>query len=617
MKEETTSSERLKMLKAKVREFPQHPGVYLMRAENSDVIYVGKAKNLRARVRSYFGSGDGRAQIEFLMRKVFEIESIVTASEEEASLLERDLIARYKPRYNIRLKDDKAYLSVRIDRNARWPRLELVRKIGQDSALYFGPYTSSYDLRNVLEIIKRVVPLRTCSDTVFYNRQRPCLEYQIKRCAAPCCLTVSEDDYQSWVDEAIAILEGNTSELETMLTDLMEQASQELRFEEAALYRDRLEALKNFRSGKSFAGDADESRDVFAIYREKRLAALIVLHVRNARVVDSSAFTFDSIEVSDGELLEAALSQFYEGSREVPPEIILPFEFDNLSLVRELIKSRRGAAVTLTVPKRGSKFHLLELAKLNARQHYANKFDAEERYLEVAKSLAALAKLKQVPRRIECVDISNLQGSDIVGAVVSFFDGQSDKSGYRRYKLSSAGAPDDFSAIHEVVARRLQRAQADEDLPDLLIIDGGPGQLSAALRARDTLGIDLDIIAIAKKRTSGAKRTSRSGNERLYIEGQPEPLVLDDSSALTHFLARVRDEVHRYVISFHRSRRTRRVVSSALDRVAGIGPERRRRLLKHFGSVEKMKRASPEELAKAGRMPRALALKLLSELKCT
>ncbi|MCB0337110.1 MAG: excinuclease ABC subunit C, partial [Bdellovibrionales bacterium] len=302
---------RLPELKAKVADFPTLPGVYLMRDREGDVIYVGKAKSLRTRVKSYFAGGDGRFQIEFLLRRIHDIENIVTDSEEQAFILERDLITKYKPRYNIRLKDDKAFLSIRIDEDDPWPRLELVRRVESDGARYFGPYTYSYELKTVMDVIKKVVPLRTCSNTVFFNRQRPCLEYQIKRCAGPCCLEVDADDYRRWVKQAISILEGKTAPIVKQLTTIMERASDELRFEDAALYRDRIQILENFSEGLKFVSTGGENRDVFALYREEGLATLSVLQVRNGRISGNSNYSFSNVAVSSEEVLESALEQYY------------------------------------------------------------------------------------------------------------------------------------------------------------------------------------------------------------------------------------------------------------------------------------------------------------------
>ena len=599
-----------------VNGFPKLPGVYLMRDSAGEVIYVGKAKDLRARVRTYFAGGDGRSQIEFLLKRVEALDKIVTENEEQAFILERDLISRYKPRYNIKLKDDKAFLSIRLDENAEWPRLELVRKVAGDGARYFGPYSFSYELKTLLEIIKRVIPLRTCTNTVFYNRQRPCLEYQIKRCAGPCCLALDKVLYRQWVQQAIAILEGKTTALEKQLEEQMERASEALRFEDAALLRDRLETLRSFKSGARLISSHGEDRDVVALYREERLLAVAVLLVRSGRVSDSINFAFSEVSISDGEVLESVLEQFYQSGREIPDEIVLPFEFENISFVRDALQKRRGERIEFSVPQRGIKARLLGLAELNAKQHFLAKYDSEARYMELAQTLAKKFVLRQIPRKIECVDISNFQGSDIVGAIVTFVDGVPEKSLYKKYKISVQDKADDFAAVFEVVTRRLERGQQENDLPDLLIIDGGPGQLAKALKARDELGVYLEIISLAKMRTESNVQSSAIEKvpERIYSEGVKEAVLLEDGAELTRFFQRIRDETHRFVITFHRKTRSKRVFSSKLDAIGGLGPDRKRRLLKEFGSVVAIGRAEAEQVAKAGRMPLSLAKKVLDAL---
>jgi excinuclease ABC subunit C len=598
--------------------FPRLPGVYLMRDADGKVIYVGKAKDLRARVRSYFLGGDGRLQIAALLERIRAVENIVTENEEQAFVLERDLISKYKPRYNIRLKDDKSFLSVRVDTDAPWPRLELVRKrFEDDNARYFGPYSSSAELKAVLEIIKRVVPLRTCADTVFYNRQRPCLEYQIKRCAGPCCLPVDPEEYRRWVKQAISILQGRFDALLEEFEQQMERASSDLRFEDAATIRDRIDVLQSFKRGNSLTSYSGEDRDVFGLYREEGLAALAVMKVRGGRLGETQNFSFTDLSISNAQVLESAIEQLYEGGREVPSEIVVGVEPDNLSIVTEALRRRTGRAVEVAVPQRGVKARLLALAETNARHFFSSRFDAETRYQEIASSLAQRLNLRQIPRRIEVVDISNFQGSDIVGALVSFFDGVSDKRGYRKYKITSKDTQDDFASVFEVVSRRLSRGLADGDLPDLLVIDGGPGQLAKAIAAREVAKVDLEIVALAKQRTlrdRGSAKIQKS-NERIFLPSSTDPIELPDGSELTRFMQRMRDEAHRFVITFHRKTRSKRVFRSILDDVPGLGVDRRNRLLKHFGQVQKISEAPIEEIARIGKMPKAMAEKVVEYLQ--
>lgn len=608
---------RIDLLRRQSANLPELPGVYLMRDEHQEVIYVGKAKDLKARVRTYFLGGDGRFQIDYLLQKVTSFETIVTQTEEQAFLLERDLISKYKPRYNIRLKDDKAYLCIRVDERAEWPRLELVRRTQDDGAHYYGPYAFSGELRNILDVIKKVIPLRSCTDAVLYNRQRPCLEYQIKRCCAPCCLPIERSDYLALVKQATSILEGKTAATEKHLTAKMEEAAESLCFEEAAGWRDRLEILQRFQAGHSLISFRGENRDVFGLVREGTQASLCVLMVRSGRIHDTKSFSLSDVQVSDEEILEAAIQQFYEGGREVPKEILIPREVENLSMIEASLRAARGAAVSVVAPQRGSKARLISMAEMNARQAFVNSLTFESEWNEVSRRLAQAVGLKQTPRRVECVDISNFQGSDTVGAIVVFFDGVADKSAYRRYTLSQQGKPNDFASMYEVVSRRFKRGLQEGALPDLLVIDGGPGQLSMALQARDELKVSVDIVGLAKMRTESEVHSTeiRRKPERLYLEGHEEPLLLDEGDVVTRFLAKIRDEVHRFVITFHREKRSRRVFRSKLDEISGVNINHKQRLLRHFKTVEAIAQASVEELAKVGRMPGALARKVRSSLK--
>lgn len=601
----------------KLSVLPEQPGVYLMRDAAGVVIYVGKARSLKNRVKTYFGVGDGRLQLPALMERVRDLETIVTLSEQQAFVLERDLITKYKPRYNIKLKDDKAFLSIRVDPDAKWPRVELVRRVQDDGARYFGPYSFSHELRTLLEIIRRSVPLRSCQDTVFFNRTRPCLEYQIKRCCGPCCLPVEESEYRGYVKQAIALLEGKTDQIRRELQQKMEQAAEDLRFEDAATWRDRLDVLENLKDSQRIMSHNGEARDVFAFFREERLAVVVVLKVRSGRVSETKNFALQDLEVEDSELLEGVITQFYEGSSELPDEVVLPIELANGEMIADQLTEQAERKVEVNVPQRGSKIHLLQMAQLNAKQQFVNSFDAEARYIEIAKSAALTFALRQLPRRIECVDISNLQGSDIVGALVSFFDGSPDKNHYRKYKISQQGKPDDFASIHEVVERRLRSAIEHEDLPDLLVIDGGPQQLAEAHRARDDLGVTLDIISLAKERVFSDHQSSvlESVFERVYLNPDAAPINLTPGSELTRFMQRLRDETHRFVITFHRTSRNKRVFRSAIDDIPGVGVQRRARLLHHFGSVAILAKAPVEEVAKVGRMPLPLAERILSEVK--
>lgn len=609
--------EKLKLLKLQVKHAPTGSGVYLMKNAKGDVLYVGKAKNLKNRLRTYFAGGDGRYQIEFLLGKVSSFETIVTPDEDQAFLLERDLISRLKPRYNILLKDDKSYLSIRIDDRAQWPRLELVRRPKRDSATYYGPYAYSRELRNLLEVINKVVPLRTCSDSVLYNRQRPCLEYEINRCCAPCCLAVDEDEYRQYIRQAKLILQGKTSGIIKQLEALMEKASEELLFEQAAAWRDRIEVLEQFRAGHSLVSFRGEDRDVFGIARNGEATSLCVLIVRGGRIAETKSFYLPEISLTDDQLLEGMVQEFYKGSREIPPEILLPYDFENRELLLKALSVQCDYQIQSAVPQRGAKFRLINMAMLNAKHALEHALGKEASWDIISTSLQQRFGLRQAPRRVECVDISNFQGSDVVGAIVVFFDGVPQKDGYRKYKLEHFDEPNDFQAIYEVVRRRLRRAEAEGTLPDLLIIDGGKGQLKMALKARDELGLAVDIVGLAKMRTKRQVESSivTKTPERVYVPGVTSPHLLEHGVPMSRFMSRIRDEVHRFVITFHRTRRNKRVFSSSLEQISGVSSEMTKRLLTEFKSTDEISRQNPEVIARVGRMPLTLARKIVVSLQ--
>jgi excinuclease ABC subunit C len=429
-------------------------------------------------------------------------------------------------------------------------------------------------------------------------------------------LAVAQDEYRDLLKQAISIIEGKTASTVKKLTQKMEHAAEDLRFEEAAAWRDRIDILENFQAGHSLITFRGENRDVFGLVREGDSAAVCVLLVRHGRISESKPFILHDVAVSDEELIEAVVQQFYDGGREIPCEIIVPFELTNASLIEAGLAARRGGKVDVVYAQRGSKARLLDMAALNARHAFAGSRTKESEWDVVAAALRDTLGLRQSPRRVECVDISNFQGSDTVGAVVVFFDGVADKSSYRRYNLERFDAPNDFSSIYEVVSRRLKRGAAENSLPDLLVIDGGAGQLSMALQARDELGLGVEIVALAKMRTESEVMSADITRkpERLFIPGRDESLLLEEGAPLTRFLSRIRDEVHRFVITFHREKRAKRVFQTRLDTVSGVSPEMRRRLLRHFKTVDKIGEAAPEEISKIGKMPVTLARKIVVSL---
>jgi excinuclease ABC subunit C len=606
---------KLDQLKKLVNTFPELPGVYLMKSEVGEVLYVGKAKSLAARVKNYLGGNDGRRQIPFLMMKVHSIDKMVCENEGQALLLERDLIQNYKPYYNIRLKDDKAYLRVRINRTKPWPRIELVRRVENDGADYYGPYVSGYKLRNVLDVIRQVVPLRTCSDSVLNNRSRPCIEYQIKRCAAPCVLAVDLKEYNQWLDQAVSILEGEGEAITRELTSEMNVASSELRFEVAAILRDRLKVLEDFTSGHSSAIHQGDSRDVFGYESGPLGVTVSILQVRSGRITGGENFLFHDVQLEICEFLESFIEEYYRQADYLPPsEVLIPEQLLNDSLLGVALNELRGEPVDFITPEGKSGVRLLELARLNAKQHHLTVFNEEVVYTRLAERMKKLFLLDQFPRKIECIDISTLMGTSEVGALTSFFDGTPVKSQYRRYRINkTTDGPNDFAAIYQVVQRRLRAGINSGDFPDLLIIDGGKGQLSMALKACSELGIEIGVVSLAKIKPKSKDRGIKNP-ERIFLPGRSKAIPLKSDDPLTHLLQRIRDETHRFVIDYHRNLRSKKDLSSVLDNIIGIGTARKVRLLKHFGSLDRIALADVEQIAKVGRMVLPLAVKVKNAL---
>ena len=596
-------------LEEKLAAVPPSPGVYLLKDRAGTVIYVGKAKSLRARVASYFRGGDGRSQVRFLVQRVDDLECLVTRNEKEALILEDSLIKQYKPRYNIRLKDDKSYVSVKITNHA-WPRVVVTRRIVKDGGRYFGPFHSASSVRETIDVIRKTFPLRTCSDAVFRNRTRPCLEHQIKRCMGPCVLPVDRAEYEEHLRAVAMLLEGRDSRLKRTLEDRMRQASEEMRFEDAARLRDQVRAIEKSSQRQQVLSHHGGDQDVFGLYREGGFVEAQVLLVRGGRLVGHESFGWADRELPDEEILGALLSQFYRGEREIPDAILLPLAVDDAAAREEILRERRGRPVRIAVPVRGDRRRQVELACSNARQAFVERRDESQRMARTSGELRERLHLRAEPTRIECVDISTFQGGETVGSVVRFEDGKPETAGYRRYRVRTVEGTDDFASMREILTRRLSRGLRDGDLPDLLVIDGGRGQLGIATAVLADLGIgDLDVVGLAKlrvERDARAEEISRV-EERVFLRGRSNPVVLPRNSNALFLLQQVRDEAHRFAVGYHQKLRDRRRLASPLDLVPGIGATRRRALLRHFGSLARLRAATEEEIAAAPGIGPALA----------
>lgn len=605
----------------KVSRLPTGPGVYIMRDARGAVLYIGKATNLRSRVRSYFGGHDPRPFVRLLDTLLDDVEVVLSLNPKEALLLENTLIKQHRPRFNFMLRDDKNYLSLRIDTRHAWPRVELVRRLADDGARYFGPYHSAQSVRQTLSILNRFFGLRTCPDSVLHNRTRPCLQYQIRRCPAPCVLPLDRDAYLDDVQRAIWFLEGRSTPLLAALRQRMDQAADQLEFEQAAALRDQIQAIEASLTRQSAVRTALEDVDVIGMIREAEAAALVVLLFRGGHLMDVAHFGLTDQVLPDPELLTAFLSQYYtlEG-RAVPPEIIVPLPPAEAEGLEEALGDLRGRRVHLVVPRRGERVDLLEMARTNARSWWTEHMSTQARHTAAVERLGQRLGLAQLPRVMECYDISNFQGTHIVASQVVFVDGQPDRSRYRRYRIRSTAGQDDFAAMFEVLSRRARQAlEGQTPMPDLILIDGGKGQLNMAIQALHDLGLhDQDILSLAKSRTLEADAdqpdTVRVTPERIFLPGHRDPIVLRQNSEEVHLLTRIRDEAHRVAITYHRELRSRSTLRSRVDDIPGIGPQRRALLLQHFGSVKKLRQASLADIEATPGLPRNLALRIYASL---
>jgi excinuclease ABC subunit C len=601
----------------KLEGLPARPGVYLLRDRHGKVIYVGKAKSLRARVRSYFRGGDERAHVRFLVSRIASFDTLVTTNDKEALILENNLIKQYKPRYNIRLKDDKSYVSVKVEDTHAWPRLTVTRKLVRDGSRYLGPFSSASSVRETVDTIRKAFPLRNCSDAVFRNRSRPCIEYQIKRCPGPCCLPVDRDEYRGNVEQAIELLQGRNQQIVRDLEARMKAAAEALRFEEAARLRDQLRAIETTVERQQVVAHWGRDQDVFGLYREGGFVEIQVLFVRAGKLTGNQVYTFDDLEFPDDEVLSAVLTQFYQGDRPIPDDILVPAPLEDTEVRAEYLSERKGRQVEILCPQRGAKLRLVEMARENARHSYTERRDLGARRERMMEELQRRLHLRNAPKRIECFDISNIQGNLSVGSMVTFDEGEPCPARYRRYRIRTVEGSDDFASMYEVLGRRYRRAREENDFPDLVVIDGGKGQLNVAVEVLRELQIqDVDVVGLAKmrvERDAHAAELQRS-EERVFLPGRKNPVVLRRNSTALFLLQRVRDEAHRFAITYHRELRRRERLRSQLEDIEGVGPGRRRSLLRHFGSLKRLRAATEAEIASVPGISSRLAASIRAQL---
>ena len=593
-----------------------------MRDKASKVIYVGKAKDLRVRVRAYFNNSDDRSQVQFLVRRIMDFETLVTGNEKEALILENNLIKQYKPRYNIRLKDDKSYLSIKVTTGHPWPRILATRKIVKDGSRYFGPFASALAARETIDIIEKHFLLRNCTEHNFRNRSRPCLQYQIKRCLAPCVLPVSEEEYREQVGQAVLFIEGRQQELIAELKQKMREKSAVLEFEAAAKIRDQIQAVEKTLEKQRMVSHWGSDQDIFGLYREGGFIEVQVLLVRQGKLTGNQSYSLEDLEFPDEEVMGELLTQYYQGNRFVPDEILLPVTLEDREVREEYLGERKGKKVALFAPQRGDKRQLVEMAIDNARESFSERHDQEKAREKMLLELQSQLRLKQYPQRIECFDISMIHGAHAVGSMVTFVNGEPDKNRYRHYRIRSidpSTGGDDFGMMLEVLKRRFVRGKEQADLPDLVVVDGGKGQLAMALAAMREVGVTgVDVVGLAKMRVQSAPRSSEieRSEERVFLPGQSNPVILRRNSNALFLLQRVRDEAHRFAITYHKKLRSTQTLYSALDRIPGVGGVRKRALLRAFGSIKRIGEATLEDLVKVPSMNEKLAREILDSLHC-
>lgn len=583
---------------SRLSHFPTQPGVYLMKNATSQVIYVGKANNLRSRLKQYFSSsGDARPMIPFLIKQLASIDTIVVSSEKEALLLENTLIKKHQPKFNAILKDDKTFISLTIDPRHKWPRLQLIRYKGKpvQGPLYFGPYTSAHAARETYDLLTRLFPLRQCSDQELKRRTRPCLLHAIKRCCAPCVDKCTSDEYQIHVDGTIAFLKGNNKTLLQSLYSDMETASAALDYERAASLLHKIRQIEHVTRADPVVVQATPyNLDALHLYREGEEIVIAQLLFREGHLIGSETFEFSHVLEEDEDLITSFLLQHYLQQSEGPPEILLPMPLSEE--ITAILAEHFNHPVQLLCPRRGEKVKFLTLAQDNAKALFIQKKAHRAQKEQTLLDLQELLRLNRYPERIECVDTSNLAGQDPVASIVAFTGGEIDKRRYRLFKLKETPASDDYAAIREVLMRHLARSKQKNDLPDLMIIDGGKGHLKIALDVLSELDIaSCDLIGLAKETSRHDKGLSQ---EKIYLAEHTDPLILNPRSSLLFFLQTIRDEAHRKAITFNRKRRQQRTLGSRLDDIPGIGNLKKMQLLQHFGSVESLFQASDEELAK-------------------
>jgi excinuclease ABC subunit C len=572
---------------------PPNPGVYLMKDDAGKVLYVGKAASLARRVRDYFGpNAKLHAMTPGLMPHVRDVDYIITDNEVEALILENNLVKKHKPRYNVKLKDDKRYPYLKVTTET-FPRVSMTRTVERDGAKYFGPYVHAKATRQTLKEITKAFPIRGCDLNIEEGKtnHRPCLDFHIGRCLGPCAGLVDKEEYQEVCKSVCLFLKGNGKVILKELTEKMKAAASQLDFERAARIRDRIEGIQRILEKQKVSSSDGEDQDVIGFYQKADEACVQIFMVRGGKLIDREHFFLTgSEESSPAEILTAFVEQYYQDASFVPGVIILQDDLEMPEAIKAWLETKRGASVTLHVPQRGKKLNMVQMAARNAKDILEREKDQTVFKMDDNPSLIGLRDLLSLPRqphRIDAFDISNLGGSMAVGSMVVFQDGKPEKSEYRRYRIRTVEGQDDFAMMREVITRRFRRALEEQTpLPDLVLVDGGKGQLNAALVALEDLGLEdkQPIIGLAKK------------FEHIFLPGQSDPIILSNRDAVMHLIQRIRDEAHRFAVAYHRKLREKRTTMSVLDHIPDIGPKRKQSLIQHFGSIDKIREADIDEL---------------------
>ncbi len=576
--------------------YPQDPGVYLMKDAQGKVLYIGKAKNLRSRLKQYFAQSDEREMVPYLVAQIESIDTIVALTEKDALLLENNLIKRHQPKYNVLLKDDKTFISLLVTKH-KWPMLQLIRSKGQpkkSEGATFGPYTNALAARQTYDLLLQLFPLRQCSDAELASRKRPCLLYEIKKCSAPCVNLCTEEEYQGYVEAAVRLLKGQDKEVVKELRAAMEDASSKLEFEKADALFKTIRQIEHVTTVQHVESAFAKDCDVLGLWRQAGGVLIALLQFREGKIIGSQHFSFHLIASDDEEIFETFLLQHYRLLKNPPEEILLPLPLPNLSLLEEILSESHGKKITLANPKKGKKRDLLEMAQKNAKALFAREQDERSLREKMLLDLQETLELTRFPRRIECFDTSHISGTNPVASLCCFTNGERDKGRTKLFRIKESSS-EDYGSMREALLRHFTREKEKGDFCDLLVVDGGKGQLNLALQVFQELGIaSIDVIGLAKE---SARHDKGLTQEKIFLPHRPDPILVNPRSPMLFLLQQIRDEAHRLAISYHRKRRTKSTLASEIDQLPGIGPIKRRRLLSYYGSVRALRAASKESLS--------------------